>query len=407
MSKFAPVASVPMRIAVVIVLLCTLLAAAVAAEKDQPRVVELFDAIENGTEVVEKLQTMQESAGLDPGSSPAELVAAGDEPPPATFAQFAQQFGNASHGGGPGYPYKNDFLQQAGHGAGGHSHEHGHGHSHDHDHASKTAAFQVFYYLTFFGLGAVHVFVVLPLFNRQLFWGTNILMGLAGYFYHKAAHSDPGWLPLGDPDATPTVSDGVTWCDTCNVARPLRAKHCRTCNRCVARFDHHCVWTNNCVGEKNHFDFMLVCFFQLIWTAVCFFTMFRAILGDPNWPVGAGFFGTIWYLLWSWNVVLYSCGFTGLLTLGLIGLTGQQSLPVMRNVTTNELMNHARYAYMYDESYQFRNPFAQRGYIYSLREFCGLAPPFGIDWYNVWTVDDYEEQIRRGGRGGRREIHDV
>ena len=34
MSKFAPVASVPMRIAVVIVLLCTLLAAAVAAEKD-------------------------------------------------------------------------------------------------------------------------------------------------------------------------------------------------------------------------------------------------------------------------------------------------------------------------------------------------------------------------------------
>ncbi|EKX40826.1 hypothetical protein GUITHDRAFT_75233, partial [Guillardia theta CCMP2712] len=42
------------------------------------------------------------------------------------------------------------------------------------------------------------------------------------------------------------------YCSTCNVARPLRSKHCSNmCKRCVPRMDHHCPWLNQCVSLSS------------------------------------------------------------------------------------------------------------------------------------------------------------
>ncbi|KAI8987165.1 DHHC palmitoyltransferase-domain-containing protein [Pilobolus umbonatus] len=40
-------------------------------------------------------------------------------------------------------------------------------------------------------------------------------------------------------------------CNTCNLQKPARSKHCPMCKVCVGRLDHHCSWLNQCVGENN------------------------------------------------------------------------------------------------------------------------------------------------------------
>lgn len=58
-------------------------------------------------------------------------------------------------------------------------------------------------------------------------------------------------------------------CETCNLPKPARSKHCSLCGKCVARFDHHCAWINNCVGANNHRYFILFVLLSAWMCAYC------------------------------------------------------------------------------------------------------------------------------------------
>ncbi|GAA5821129.1 hypothetical protein JCM11251_001978 [Rhodosporidiobolus azoricus] len=64
--------------------------------------------------------------------------------------------------------------------------------------------------------------------------------------------------------------NGMNFCLTCLVRRPLRSKHSYATGRCVARFDHYCPWVWNDVGVNNHRQFIL--FLASLVTGVLFFT---------------------------------------------------------------------------------------------------------------------------------------
>lgn len=178
---------------------------------------------------------------------------------------------------------------------------------------------------------------------------------------------------------------GHSLCVTCKIERPVRSKHCRLCRKCVYRFDHHCPFINNCVGGGNYRAFifwllglaLLVLLFQAQWVlflrcAYPGFRMFDAVLQH------------IPFTLWVVSCTAY---------IFLSGTMLRYHIPlVLSNLTTNEVMNAARYPHLKDDAGDFANPYSSRP-LDAVRFFLGLAPR--DPWRKALTVlrADAQQQI--------------
>ena len=154
----------------------------------------------------------------------------------------------------------------------------------------------------------------------------------------------------------------VPLCVTCRIPRPVRSKHCSICGYCIAKMDHHCGWVNNCIGQKNYLLFLvfLVSMFSTLFfflqhlvqcvehstpaVGVCSYTLFFSfyLRFFTHRPL------TFLFLL----LILFFEVFVGHLFLSHI----QQ---IVKNITTNEGKNIARYSHFYLDTGILCNPFSR------------------------------------------------
>lgn len=214
-------------------------------------------------------------------------------------------------------------------------------------------------------------------------------------FLYKTTVADPGFLPQnhlvqmresnmmgkrcleeGFGSTESSLDSPALWagnwnqiCVTCRIVRPLRAKHCATTDRCIECFDHFCPWVGNAVGKGNRHYFLLFLWIELLAIVASGVTvvvsLHRAIKASNKAGIGLSIIGPIFFVVF--DMVLF---------ISVAALAIAQASQVSRNVTTNELSNWHRYAYLRSEAHgDFTNPF-DRGVQENCKEVCfpSLAP---------------------------------
>uniref|UniRef100_A0A914BZ09 Palmitoyltransferase n=1 Tax=Acrobeloides nanus TaxID=290746 RepID=A0A914BZ09_9BILA len=214
----------------------------------------------------------------------------------------------------------------------------------------------------------VYLHQAVPFFMQV---GYFVLIILVPYSFYKVYSSDPGFIEVTHKDRckmiiemTERESFNGTFCSTCLIIRPPRAKHCKICDKCVLRFDHHCPWIAQCIGAKNHRIFVfylisLVCGSVLVFSGSLLY--WRDICGEVSQ------YNVIFCNPWVTFASMLSFYFT----FWVCAMIGIQFYQIFTEMTTNERLNSHRYSHFHlaGNKLRIKSPFS-RGCCHNLHNFC-------------------------------------
>ncbi|TVU08302.1 hypothetical protein EJB05_41702 [Eragrostis curvula] len=206
-----------------------------------------------------------------------------------------------------------------------------------------------------------------------LFAWSGVFLATAGLvMFYKCSRKDPGYINMNMRSSqnqrddepllkmeldNPALISG-NWsqlCITCKIVRPVRSKHCSTCDRCVEQFDHHCPWVSNCIGKKNKWEFFMFLTLEVLAMIITGSAAIIRMVRDPASPSYFG--GWVRYSAAHHTGAVLFIAMDLFLFFGVAMLTVVQASQIARNITTNEMANSMRYAYLRGPGGRFRNPF--------------------------------------------------
>lgn len=192
------------------------------------------------------------------------------------------------------------------------------------------------------------IYIVFIQFEYKLKLFHLVIMGILFVFglhaLFNAALREPGIIPRNPPKhilepEIPKNAIHSSWkyCETCNIYRPPRCKHCKYCDNCVQHFDHHCPWVGNCIGIRNYCYFLEFVFsITILCGYMCSLTMYVSIMevlklkGKDEWS------NIMWKLLSQNPALIVIDFFTFLVFCSLFGLAGYHLNLIRKGETTNE-----------------------------------------------------------------------
>jgi len=213
------------------------------------------------------------------------------------------------------------------------------------------------------------------------FWSLVVLAssGAGLYYMRRVSTADPGFITAATlssirrgarpssaaSDVDDRLNHSELWagnwnqlCVSCKIVKPFGAKHCAMRDKCVARFDHHCPWMGNTIGKRNHRDFVVFLMLETFAMAVAFVVaVYRYGEENPSERFAS-----------SSKIVAFAC-FDACTLLPVLMLTISQLVQAAQNVTTNELANAHRYAYLKAADGTFTNPFDRGSRLANIRAF--------------------------------------
>jgi palmitoyltransferase ZDHHC9/14/18 len=185
---------------------------------------------------------------------------------------------------------------------------------------------------------------VLPSIPNAIAWEI-ICISLFVYCMYQlwqAATVEPGIIPRNPRNVKAAAPQGAElgmygwkYCETCNIFRPPRSKHCSSCNNCVEVFDHHCPWVGTCIGKRNYKFFFRFVVVVTVYCIVCFVFSVTAFVLQATKESGGVASAVLKAMAVKWGaaIVLIVSFFS---VWSLLSLCGYHSFLVSEGTTTNE-----------------------------------------------------------------------
>lgn len=219
----------------------------------------------------------------------------------------------------------------------------------------------------------------------------TVVMPLTILIFVGSTQTSPGYWekrPVGrsaveeflcefDTDTLPTEKKLARICTSCWVLKDFRTKHSPEADGCVREFDHYCGWLGIPIGRDNHRTFCALLAWDLmaqhmhfILICICAYTEAANALqattegNTTTDDTNPGVWSTLTFMAANYTLVFIS-GISHVMTIPWLWLLGgYHTRLILRNLTTNEVMNMNRYDHFWvtNEHHghahrEFMNPF--------------------------------------------------